>query len=80
MEWNQKSFFEAAGGDRVALLSWDDGHWAVCWAYADPHSGMQLVSYDQGRATQVFKASRERSEREGALTYDSRQAWDGGSV
>ncbi|QHA04589.1 hypothetical protein GQF42_15980 [Streptomyces broussonetiae] len=80
LEWNQQAYYETAGGDRVGLLAMNDGHAAVCWAYAYPHSGMQLVSYDPERAQEVFEGSRARSEREGGLSYDSRTAWTQGSV
>ncbi|ROP53308.1 hypothetical protein EDD94_2811 [Streptomyces sp. PanSC9] len=80
MEWKQWAYFEAAGGDRVSLLSWDDSHWAVCWAYTAPHSGMQLVSYDEGRAQEVFAASRKGAEANEGLAFDSRTAWQNGSL
>ncbi|MBL1104914.1 hypothetical protein JK361_09960 [Streptomyces sp. 5-8] len=80
MEWKQWAFYEATGGDRVSLLSWNDGHWAVCWAYAAPHSGMQLVSYDEGRAKEVFDTSREQAEAQEGLSFDSRAAWQNGSL
>ncbi|MFF9394222.1 hypothetical protein [Streptomyces griseoluteus] len=58
----------------------NDGHAAVCWAYGYPHSGMQLVSYEPERAEEVFKTTREQAEAKGGLTFDSRIAWQNGSV
>ncbi|MFJ8507736.1 hypothetical protein [Streptomyces avermitilis] len=80
LEWNSKAYYEASGGDRVGLLSLDDGHSAVVWAYADPHCSMQVISFDPDKALEVFEISRNGAENREGLRYDSRQAWDGGSV
>ncbi|MDC2953356.1 hypothetical protein PO587_02680 [Streptomyces gilvifuscus] len=80
LEWAQRAYYETAAGDRVGLLALDDGHWAVCWAYAYPHSGMQMVSYDPERGQEVFRAAREQAEGKGGLSVDSRTAWNGGSL
>ncbi|MFD7858535.1 hypothetical protein ACFV6B_30285 [Streptomyces microflavus] len=79
MQWDLRGQFEAADGDRVGLFALDNGHWAVSWAYGAPH-GPQLVSYDPERAQEVFEATRSRYEGQGALRYDSRTAWQGGSL
>ncbi|WP_424570817.1 hypothetical protein [Streptomyces sp. CH-036] len=79
MDWALLAQFEGVGGDRAALFSLDDCHWAVCWAYGPPH-GMQLVSYAPERAQEVFATTRNRYEGQGALRYDSRTAWQNGSL
>ncbi|MGW3734744.1 hypothetical protein [Streptomyces sp. NPDC005148] len=71
LTWVQLGFFEAGGGDRVALLKLDDGHWAVCWAYAAPQSNVQLVSLAPEQAEEIFLASRKRYEANEGLTADS---------
>ncbi|MET9510788.1 hypothetical protein ABZX62_20400 [Streptomyces flavidovirens] len=80
MEWEQQAFYEASGGDRVSLMAMNDGHWAVHWAYAAPHSSAQLVSYDREQAIDVFFSARNQAENREGLKYDSRSAWQGGSV
>ncbi|MFD9618474.1 hypothetical protein ACFWB2_14560 [Streptomyces virginiae] len=79
MEWECKAQFEAGGGDRVGLLALDSGHWGVVWAYAPTH-GMQLVSYDPERAREVFEVTRNRYEGREGLSFDSRTAWQSGSI
>ncbi|WP_216586838.1 hypothetical protein [Streptomyces brasiliscabiei] len=80
LEWTQKAYYEAGGGDRVGLLALDDGHWAVAWAYADPHCSMQVISFDPERAQEVFSTAREQAERREGLRYDSREQWQGSSL
>ncbi|MES9519757.1 hypothetical protein [Streptomyces capoamus] len=80
MEWEQKAYFETAGGDRAGLLAMNDGHWTVCWAYASPHSGMQMVSYDPERGEEVFKTARDQARTREGLAFDSRTAWQNGSL
>ncbi|WP_260148378.1 hypothetical protein [Streptomyces sp. PanSC9] len=41
---------------------------------------MQLVSYDEGRAQEVFAASRKGAEANEGLAFDSRTAWQNGSL
>ncbi|MFE7029478.1 hypothetical protein ACFU9Y_04145 [Streptomyces sp. NPDC057621] len=79
MEWDLKAQFEGGGGDRVGLLAMNDGHWAICWAYAPSH-GMQLVSYDAEHAQEIFDATRRHYELNGGLRYDSRTEWQKGSL
>ncbi|MCX4608696.1 hypothetical protein [Streptomyces mirabilis] len=80
LEWTQKAYYEAGGGDRVGLLTLDDGHWAVVWAYTDPHCSMQVTSFDPERAQEVFNTSRNGAEKREGLRYDSRQEWHGSSL
>jgi len=79
MEWVLKAQFEAGGGDRVGLFALDDGHWAVCWAYALPHT-MQLTSCDPEQARHFFDTTRRSYEEREGLTFDSRTAWQNGSL
>jgi hypothetical protein len=79
MEWVLKAQFEAGGGDRVGLFALDDGHVGICWAYASSH-GMQLVSYDPERGQHLFDTTRRSYEEREGLTFDSRAAWQNGSV
>ncbi|WP_405459779.1 hypothetical protein OG786_21110 [Streptomyces sp. NBC_00101] len=77
MEWDQKGHYETEGGDRVSLLELN-GVWSLAWSYGWPHCGLQVIDFggDGGRAAATFTASREGK----ALTFDSREAWQGGSV
>ncbi|MEV6436288.1 hypothetical protein [Streptomyces anulatus] len=79
MDWAPLAQFEGVRGDRVALFSLDDGHWAVSWAYGQPH-GPQLVSYAPGQAQDVFSTTRRQYEEREGLSYDSRVQWQGGSL
>ncbi|MFG2380592.1 hypothetical protein [Streptomyces avermitilis] len=79
MDWALQAQFEGTGGDRVALFSLDNGHWAVSWAYGAPH-GPQLVSYDPERAKDVFDTTRRQYDEREGLGYDSRTAWQNGSL
>ncbi|WP_328683175.1 hypothetical protein [Streptomyces sp. NBC_00343] len=74
-----KAQFEAGGGDRVGLFALDDGHVGICWAYAPSH-GMQLVSYDPYQGQSLFDTTRRQYEEREGLTFDSRAAWQNGSV
>ncbi|KAA0924273.1 hypothetical protein [Streptomyces apricus] len=80
LEWAQRAYYESNGGDRVGLLALDDGHSAVVWAYAAPHSGMQLLSVDPERAQEVFETARTQAETSEGLRFDSRQEWMGSSL
>lgn len=80
MEWDVKAFYDANEGDRVGLLALDDGHWAVVWAYADPHCEVQMISFDPEQAQHVFDTSRRGAEERAGLRYDSRQEWQGSSL
>lgn len=77
MEWDQVGHYQTADGDRVSLLRME-GQWAVCWAYGYPHEGVQLVSYGEAgpQAIDVFVQSRENKK----LMFDSRTAWQSGSI
>ncbi|MER6112398.1 hypothetical protein [Streptomyces hirsutus] len=80
LDWGQKAYYEASGGDRVGLLALDEGHWAVVWAYADPHCSMQVLSFAPDKAQEVFEESRKGAEQREGLRYDSRREWMGSSL
>ncbi|WP_327131986.1 hypothetical protein OG311_13425 [Streptomyces sp. NBC_01343] len=63
----------------MGLFALDSGHWGVVWAYA-PTRGTQLVSYDPERAREVFEVTRNRYEDREGLSFDSRTAWQSGSI
>ncbi|MEU1366616.1 hypothetical protein ABZ454_10825 [Streptomyces sp. NPDC005803] len=77
MEWEQKGHYETESGDRVTVLELG-GSWKLAWSYGWPHCGLQLIDFgtDGGRAVTTFTSSREGK----ALTFDSREAWQNGSV
>lgn len=75
MEWALRGHYETEGGDRVSLLELD-GSWAVCWSYGYPHNGTQLVPYEPAAAVDAFVLSREGK----SLVFDSRNAWQDGSL
>ncbi|MFE6627378.1 hypothetical protein ACFVNB_09040 [Streptomyces rochei] len=80
MEWEEKAHYETGEGDRVGLLALDDGHWAVCWSYADPNFSIQMISFDPERAQEVFTTARDQAQGREGLRYDSRQEWMGSSL
>ncbi|MFI0939170.1 hypothetical protein [Streptomyces sp. NPDC021020] len=77
VEWDQAGHYQTADGDRVSLLRLG-GEWAVCWAYGYPHESLRLISYGEAMpaAIDAFVSSREGKQ----LMYDSRMAWQSGSV
>ncbi|MFJ3665040.1 hypothetical protein ACIPSE_01150 [Streptomyces sp. NPDC090106] len=79
MEWKCLAQFEGNGGDRVTLFALDDGHWAICWGYALPHS-MQLTSFDPEQGQATFDMTRRQYEGREGLAFDSRTAWQNGSL
>jgi hypothetical protein len=69
-EWHEHGRYEAADGDRCALMECD-GLWVMMWSYAPPH-GPQIVSYgpDREAATLVYHRARRWAKREAPLAYD----------
>lgn len=80
-EFDQQAHFETAEGDRVSLLRMDD-EWAVCWSYAFPHNGTQLVHFGSAgpAAIDTFVQSRHSRSQDKPLAFDSRTDWASGSV
>jgi hypothetical protein len=76
-EWAQKAHYETASGDRVTLLRLDS-EWAISWSYGYPNEGLQLIHFGGAgpEAIDTFVQSRENKK----LMYDSREAWQTGSV
>lgn len=76
-EWDQLGHYQTADGDRVSLLKLD-GQWAICWAYAYPREGIQLVGFGEAgpAAIDAFITARENRK----LMFDSRVAWQSGSI
>lgn len=80
-EFDQQAHYETADGDRVSLLRMDD-EWAVCWSYAFPHNGTQLVHFGSAgpEAIDTFVQSRLSRSQDKPLAFDSRTDWVRGSV
>ncbi|MET7347432.1 hypothetical protein [Streptomyces mirabilis] len=76
-DWRTPGHYETDGGDRVTLLM-RGNEWAIAWSYGWPHCGLQVVPYGESgpEAIEAFQTSREGK----TLVFDSREAWQNGSV